>query len=160
MDQIIDQWATVLPALDTSPMAVVGRVSRASRLLERSLKEFFQEQGLEAWEFDVLATLRRAGEPHQLRVGELQASLMVNSPTLTSRLDRLVGKGLVDRQVDPLNRRSVIVSLTPEGRALVDDLVPRHVANEARLLAFMPVRERAQLAKLLRSLLVGLSDVP
>lgn len=160
VDVIIDQWAAARPDLDVSPMEVVGRISRASRLLERALKEFFQAHGVESWEFDVLATLRRAGPPYQLRVGQLLTSVMVNSPTLTNRLDRLVAKGLVERAVDPANRRSVVVTLTESGRELVDELVAGHVANEERILSFLPARERTQLVGLLRGLLVGLGDVP
>lgn len=85
---------------------------------------------------------------------------MVSSPALTNRLDRLVGKGLVERAVDPENRRSVIVTLTPEGFELVEDLVAGHVPNEARLLGFLSVRERNEVAAALRTLLVGLGDVP
>lgn len=160
VDLVTRQWAAERPDLDTWPMEVVGRVSRASRLLERALKDFFRSHGVEPWEFDVLATLRRAGSPYRLRVGQLLTSVMVNSPTLTNRLDRLVEKGLVDRTVDPQNRRSVVVTLTPQGLELVDALVGEHVANEARLLSFMPTSERNDLVRLLRVLLVGLSDVP
>ncbi len=53
---------------------------------------------------------------------------------MTHRVDRLVGRGLVTRQVDPDNRRRVLVELTPEGLALVDRVLEGHVANETRLL--------------------------
>lgn len=160
VDAITEQWREQRPDLDPWPMGVVGRISRASRLLERGLKEFFESRAVEPWEFDVLATLRRAGAPYQLRVGQLVASAMVSSPALTNRLDRLVGKGLVERAVDPENRRSVIVTLTPEGFELVEDLVAGHVANEARLLEFLSAREREEVVGALRTLLVGLGDVP
>jgi DNA-binding MarR family transcriptional regulator len=83
---------------------------------------------------------------------------MVTSGAVTARLDRLVDKGLVTREVDPGNRRSVIVTLTRTGRRLVDRVVELHVANEDRLLAPLSVRERERLAGLLRTLLVGLGD--
>lgn len=159
VDVVVRQWGRERPDLDVSPMEIVGRVSRASRLLERALREFFQSRGFEPWEFDVLATLRRSGAPYSLRVGQLLSSLMVNPPTLTNRLDRLVAKGLVDRAVDPQNRRSVVVTLTPAGLALVDEMVGAHVENEAQILSFMGERDRADLARLLRVLLIGLSDV-
>ncbi|NUW43387.1 MarR family transcriptional regulator [Nonomuraea rhodomycinica] len=139
-------------------MAVIGRLSRASRLLERAVKEEFARHGLESWEFDVLATLLRSGPPHVLSAGDLSAAAMVSSAALTNRVDRLVGKGLVDRAVDPGHRRRVLISLTDQGLRLVNEVVEHHLANERRLLEDLPAAERDQLAALLRRLLISLGD--
>ncbi|MDR8413209.1 MarR family transcriptional regulator [Nonomuraea sp. 3-1Str] len=158
VDVIIREWQAVRPDLDCSPMAVVGRLSRASRLLERAIKDEFAEHGLESWEFDVLATLLRAGPPHVLSAGELSSAGMVSSAALTNRVDRLVSKGLVEREVDPAHRRRVLISLSEQGLRLVNQVVEHHLANERRLLEGLPVAGRDQLAALLRRLLVSLGD--
>jgi DNA-binding MarR family transcriptional regulator len=158
VDEVLDQWAAERPDLDVSPMAVVGRLSRAARLVERGVNEVLEEHGLASGEFDILATLRRTGAPYQLTPGALVASSMVTSGAVTARLDRLAEKGLVTREVDPENRRSVIVTLTRSGRRTVDRVVEAHVANEDRLLTPLSPRERERLAGLLRTLLVGLGD--
>ena len=49
-------------------------------------------------EFDILATLRRAGAPYQRRAGELADHTMVTSGGLTKRVDRLIARGLVERR--------------------------------------------------------------
>ncbi|NUW35512.1 MarR family transcriptional regulator [Nonomuraea sp. SMC257] len=139
-------------------MGVIGRLSRASRLLERAIKEEFARHGLESWEFDVLATLLRSGPPHRLCAGDLSAAVMVSSAALTNRVDRLVSKGLVDRGVDPDHRRRVLISLTDQGLRLVNEVVEHHLANEHRLLEDLPAAERDQLAALLRLLLISLGD--
>jgi DNA-binding MarR family transcriptional regulator len=158
VDEVLSQWAAERPDLDASPMGVVGRLSRAARLVERGVNEVLEQHGLAPGEFDLLATLRRTGAPFQLTPGALVASSMVTSGAVTARLDRLVDKGLVTREVDPENRRSVIVTLTRPGRRLVDRVVELHVANEDRLLAPLSARDRERLAGLLRTLLVGLGD--
>ncbi|MFD0475212.1 hypothetical protein ACFQ0B_48415 [Nonomuraea thailandensis] len=61
VDLILSQWQRERPDVDVWPMGIIGRVSRLSRVLDRELREFFAAQGLERWEFDVLATLRRSG---------------------------------------------------------------------------------------------------
>ncbi|MFF5209175.1 MarR family winged helix-turn-helix transcriptional regulator [Streptosporangium sp. NPDC000396] len=155
---IICQWQAARPDLDCSPMEVVGRLSRASRLLERAIKEHFSVHGVESWEFDVLATLLRSGPPHVLTAGELSTAAMVSSAALTNRIDRLVDKGLVDRTVDPAHRRRVLISLTDRGLSLVNTLVEQHVANERRLLDDLNTADRDQLIVLLRRLLVSLGD--
>ncbi|MER7708122.1 MarR family transcriptional regulator [Kitasatospora sp. NPDC097605] len=158
VDRITAQWYAVRPDLDTSPMAVIGRVSRASRLLERGIKENLALHGIEPWEFDVLATLLRSGPPHVLTAGELSSAAMVSSAALTNRIDHLVEKGLVDRAVDPAHRRRVLISLTDGGRELANRLVEHHLAGEERQLAGLTATERDQLAGLLRRVLVTLGD--
>jgi DNA-binding MarR family transcriptional regulator len=158
VDAIIEQWRTARPELDCSPMQVIGRLSRASRLLERAIKEELAMHGVEPWEFDVLATLLRSGPPHVLNAGTLSTAAMVSSAALTNRIDQLVERGLVDRVVDPDHRRRVLISLTETGLTLVNQLVEHHVANERRLLAGLSASDRDLLAVLLRRLLVSLGD--
>ncbi|MCB5165015.1 MarR family transcriptional regulator [Streptomyces bambusae] len=158
VDRITEQWRAVRPDLDTSPMAVIGRLSRASRLLERGIKENLAVQDVEPWEFDVLATLLRAGPSSALTAGELSLAVMVSSAALTNRIDHLVKKGLVDRAVDPTHRRRVLISLTDTGRELTDRLVEHHLAGEERQLAGLTPAERDQLAVLLRRVLITLGD--
>jgi DNA-binding MarR family transcriptional regulator len=158
VDVIIDQWRVARPDLDCSPMEVVGRLSRASRLLERAVKDELAAYGVEPWEFDVLATLLRAGPPHTLTAGALSTAAMISSAALTNRIDRLVDRGLVDRAVDPDHRRRVLISLTTEGITLVNELVERHLANERRLLDGLTPSDQAHLAGLLRHLLTSLGD--
>ncbi|WP_067480022.1 MarR family winged helix-turn-helix transcriptional regulator [Actinomadura hibisca] len=160
VDRVLEQWLAERPDLDASPMGVIGRVQRASRRLERGLSENFALHGLQLWEFDILGTLRRSGPPYRLTAGALSASAMVTSGAITNRIDRLVAKGLVTRETDPANRRSVAITLTESGWQVIEDVLAHHVAEEERLLAALSADERRQLAALLRTLLVGLGDVP
>lgn len=158
VDMLLAQWKRERPDIDPSPMGVIGRVSRLSLLFGGELKAFFQEHGLERWEFDVLATLRRSGAPYELSAGELLKAAMVTSGAITNRIDRLEAKDLVERVRASGDRRSVRIRLTPQGLELVDRLVGAHVDNEERLLAALGPVERDQLAGLLRTLLESLGD--
>ncbi|MEU4509884.1 MarR family transcriptional regulator [Nonomuraea wenchangensis] len=159
VDEIIGQWARARPGVDVSPTGVIGRVTRASRLLDRAAKEFLAEHGLEAWEFDVLATLRRA-EDVRMCMKDLSAAAMVSPGALTNRIDHLLDRGLVDRWPAPGNRRMTFVGLTEEGRRVADDVLERHAANEARLLSGLSAGDQDALAALLRKLLLSLGDTP
>jgi DNA-binding MarR family transcriptional regulator len=158
VDVVVEQWARARPDLDASPMRVLGRLSRVTRIAERELQMLFSEFGLERGEFDVLATLRRAGSPGGMTPGMLARSSMVTSGAVTNRLDRLVAKGYVTRDVDPANRRSVVVALTPAGRELIDRAVVAHVDNERRILAALDQHQQDDLAATLRTLLISLGD--
>jgi MarR family transcriptional regulator, organic hydroperoxide resistance regulator len=69
---------------------------------------------LSASEINALANL--AGQP-PVAVGALAAATATRPTTLTSVLDRLTRRGYMMREVDPADRRSFLVSLTPAGRA-------------------------------------------
>ncbi|MGC7098425.1 MarR family winged helix-turn-helix transcriptional regulator [Amycolatopsis lurida] len=160
VDWRLDQWRTERPDLDPGPMGVVARIQRANRLLERELRENFARFDLQLWEFDVLGTIRRCGPPFRLTAGQLVEATMVTSGAITNRIDRLVTRGLVSREVDPANRRSVLISLTERGRELIDRVVVDHIELEAKLLHDLSGGDQEQLAGLLRHLLVSLGDHP
>lgn len=158
VDRVLEQWRTERPDIDPTPMGVVGRIKRASRLLERRLGEHFAVHDLQGWEFDILATLRRSGAPYRLTAGALVDASMVTSGAITNRIDRLAAKNLVTRETDPANRRSVLITLTDTGHQLIDRIVVDHVDHEKQLLTTLSSREQEQLARILRKLLTSLGD--
>jgi DNA-binding MarR family transcriptional regulator len=152
VDLLLGQWARERPDLDVSPMGVVGRISRLARRIDVAQRETFARYDLDPAGFDVLATLRRSGEPYALTPGDLMRSAMVTSGAITQRLDRLETRGLVTRGPHPDDGRGVLVTLTPSGRALVDRILPEHLATEQRLLAGLAPADREDLARLLRAM--------
>jgi DNA-binding MarR family transcriptional regulator len=158
VDRILEQWDDVRPDLDLSPIEVVGRVSRLSRLVDRRLGENFARHGIESWMYDVMATLRRSGEPYALSAGDLVRQTMVTTGAITNRIDRLEQRGLVER-TGADDRRKVIVRLTTEGLALVDEVVVTHMETERALLSALSPRQQRDLAHLLRATLLSLGDV-
>ncbi len=157
VDRIVGQWRIVRPDLDVSPLEVIGRISRLSRVIDRRLAENFSRFGLENWMYDMLATLRRSGEPYELSAGELVRQSMVTTGAITNRIDRLEERGLVERTTTD-DRRKVIVRLTPDGLGLVEDVAIAHVATERELLAALTTRQQKELARWLRTLSLALGD--
>jgi DNA-binding MarR family transcriptional regulator len=157
VDAILRQWHGVRPEVDVGPIAVIGRVSRLSRLVDKRLAENFARHGIEAWMYDVLATLRRQGKPYELTAGDLVRQSMVTTGAITNRIDRLEQRGLVER-AGADDRRKVIVRLTGRGRELVDEVVEGHMATEREILSALGKTEQRQLAALLRTTLLALGD--
>ncbi len=157
VDQITQEWRTVRPDVDVGPIEVVGRISRLSRLVDRRLAENFARFGLESWMYDMLATLRRQGEPYELSAGELVRHTMVTTGAVTNRVDRLVARGLAERATST-DRRKVIVRLTEEGRELVDAVVLSHLEVERQVLQSLTDDEVDALSATLRTLLIDLGD--
>jgi DNA-binding MarR family transcriptional regulator len=158
VQHVLEQWRREAPDIDRSPMGVVGRISRLGQLLQAELEPIFAAHGVNGGEFDVLASLRRAGRPYRLTPTELSKALMVTSGGMTKRLTALERRGLIRREPDPTDGRSTAVTLTREGKRLVETILPEHVANEQRLLRGLSARERAGLARLLETLAVSLGD--
>jgi DNA-binding MarR family transcriptional regulator len=156
IDRILGQWARERPDLDTEAMGVFGRIYRLSRLAGDATERAYARFGIARADFDVLATLRRSGDPFQLSPGALAASMMLSTGGTTARLDRLEKAGLVARSPDPNDRRGILVRLTPQGHAIADEAVAAGLAEQQRLLAHLSPEKSAQLSALLRDLLNGL----
>ena len=152
VDRLVEAWGRERPDLDLAPMQVLSRVSRVSRQLDVARRAAFAEHGIEQWEFDVLAALRRAGPPYELSPGRLLRETLVTSGTMTNRVDRLAGRGLVERLPDPRDRRGVLVRLTGRGRETVDGALSSLLELERPLLSALGPDERDRLAGLLRKL--------
>jgi DNA-binding MarR family transcriptional regulator len=156
IDTISAQWRRERPDLDIAPLALLGRLLRAAHLADRALAEGTTAHGLQPGWFDLLAALRRAGPPFELRPTDLMAATMLSSGGITKRLDRLAAGGLVERRPDPADRRGARVRLTDEGRAVADRALETHIAGEERLLEPLQAGERETLDELLRRLLARL----
>lgn len=153
VDRIIEQWAAERPDLGTEPMRVFGRIYRLARVSGDAVEKAYAAYGIGRAEFDVLATLRRSGEPFELSPGALAGSMMLSSGGTTARLDRLEKAGLVTRVPSPTDRRGVLVRLTGRGREIIDQAVAAGLAEQARLLSHMSPDRVRELATLLREAL-------
>ena len=151
VDRLVEAWQRERPDLDVSPLEVLSRVSRLARHLDRARAAAFSQHDLESWEFDVLAALRRAGEPYELSPGQLLTRTLVTSGTMTNRIDRLETRDLVTRRPDPADRRGVVVSLTVDGRAHVDAALADLLTHERAILSGLRKADVMRLADLLRS---------
>ncbi|MEU4693932.1 MarR family transcriptional regulator [Actinoplanes sp. NPDC023714] len=147
--RIQQEWARERPDVDVTPQGVIGRLHRLSAHLTEQLCVVYRRFGLGEGEFDVLATLRRAGEPYERAPGELAAFTMVTTGAMTKRIDRLERDGLVTRRPSARDGRGRVVALTPAGRELIDRAFTEHMRNERRLLDELSPEDAAALEALL-----------
>jgi len=143
------EWSRERPDVDVSPQGVIGRLHRLAGFLTEELCVVYRKYGLGEVDFDVLATLRRAGAPFERAPGELADFTMVTTGAMTKRIDRLERAGWVTRRVSERDGRGRVIALTPEGRELIDTAFAEHMGNERRLLAELSRQDAAQLETLL-----------
>lgn len=149
---IIAQWQAARPDVDRSRMGIFGRLARAAKRIASVQEETFGKFNLNISGFDVLSALRRSGPPYALSAGDLMASMMITSGTMTNRIDQLEKAGLVSRTSDPEDARRAIIGLTPQGFARIEEVIVEHVATQRRLLSGLSDDEIGQLDALLRKL--------
>ncbi|MFB9234477.1 MarR family winged helix-turn-helix transcriptional regulator [Plantactinospora siamensis] len=151
--EIVAQWRRERPDLDPSPLLIVGRIQRLADVLDAVLRPPFAAAELGNGEFDVLAALRREGEPYTLTAGQLSQRMLVTTGAVTKRVDRLIARGLVSRSVADADARGRLVGLTPAGVTMTDRLIEEHLANEAAILRELTDGDRRTLERLLATLL-------
>ncbi|MFB6818977.1 MarR family winged helix-turn-helix transcriptional regulator [Streptomyces sp. NPDC056347] len=154
------EWARERPDVDVSPQGVIGRLHRLAGLLTEQLCLVYRRYGLNEGEFDVLAALRRAGEPFERAPGELAAFTMVTTGAMTKRIDRLERGGLVTRRRSAEDGRGRVVALTSAGRELFDRAFTDHMGNERRMLDELGPDEAARLEALLTTWLARVEPPP
>ncbi|WP_025898361.1 MarR family winged helix-turn-helix transcriptional regulator [Sneathiella glossodoripedis] len=153
VDKIAKQWNTERPDLDVGAMEIVGRFGRITNHLRDAMGKTFADYGLNGASFDVLATLRRSGQPYALSPGELIKATMVTSGTMTNRIDQLVKAGLVARVKNREDARSFVISLTDKGFDLIERVVGEHVKTQQKLVEGLTPDEALQLNELLKKFL-------
>jgi DNA-binding MarR family transcriptional regulator len=154
VDALLESWALTRPDLDFEPVAVIARLARIRRHIDRELQPVFERFGLRPSTFEALVTLMRNAGDTGISQKRLADEIGVTPGTISIRVDRLVDEGLAERRSDPESKRNSLVALTDQGRELFERVAPAHLANERRLLASLSDEDRRVLVGLLRKLLV------
>lgn len=158
VDRILAQWNQERPDLDVGSMGLIGRVKRLNLILGREMEKTWARYGLTAASFDVLATLRRSGPPYRLSPGDLIASTMVTSGTMTNRIDQLQKAELVERVQNPEDGRGFFISLSKKGFEVIDKAVTDHVTTQQKLVSGLSPEQQSELNRLLKGFLSGLEQ--
>ena len=144
-DEILEQWSSERPELDTASLALARDYQREATLA-------LAELGLELFEYDALSALRRQGKPYALPATTLARETDLSSGAMTHRIDRLESRKLVTRGRDATDRRSVVVRLTAAGKRLIDEAVGLRLEAADHSMKHLQRGERRRLEALLRRL--------
>jgi DNA-binding MarR family transcriptional regulator len=104
-----------------------------------------------------LAVIDGAGEP--LTPSQVSDRMLVASATMTATLDQLEYRGWIRRTPNPGDRRSVLIEITPDGRAIADQLLPGIRTIERSILSSLTLGERAHLLEMLAKVLARAAEV-
>ena len=124
-------------------------VASVNRQLEEELQDRLRPAGLPIEQFRILEALVKDGV---CSMGELAAYALVEPPTLTKIVDRMVSDALVYRSPDPHDRRRVLILLAPAGKGVYNTLRNVSTAQERRLTKQLSPEKAEELRALLRGL--------
>jgi DNA-binding MarR family transcriptional regulator len=125
-------------------------MARASHVISDEFHEQLRRRRISVPVWRVLASL--VGSPGETVTGLAEVCLL-QQPTMTKLLDRMVRDGLVKRTQDSRDRRVVRIALTPHGDAVVEELITLARRHEAEVLARHPEAEALAIKDLLRAIL-------
>ena len=140
--------------VETRALDVFIKLSRAAESVGQRINSHLSAANLTVSQFGVLEALYHLGPMHQKDLG---IKILKSSGNMTLVIDNLGKRGLVQRERDPADRRCYVVALSEAGRALIDDLFPRHVAIVTREIGVLSPAEQETLAGLCRKLGLGLA---
>lgn len=132
---------------DVSGAELTERVMRVAHLIRRSAMAGLAPLDLTPAQSRALRTISRAEQP--IRMGELASTLGVVPRSATGLVEALELSGLVERTVDPANRRSVLVTLTELGQERQSAISRARAAAGDGLFGVLTPDERRMLAELL-----------
>lgn len=155
VDVLLAAWKKQNPELDVPAKAVTIRLRRLTHYIEREVRRELAEHGIELWEFEMMLALRRS-PGGQLHAGALQRYSQVTSGAITNRIARLEEQGWVRRDVEPKDRRQVIVSLTEAGKERAQTIFDTKISAEHRLLGDVDPAVIDRITDDLRTLLIAI----
>lgn len=134
--------------LDKNPALKAMVVFRkAQRTLDAQSSAFFQKANLTPTQFSVLEVLYSKGS---MRINKLIGSLLATSGNMTVVLKNMERNGWISRCQDAKDKRACLVQLTPEGKALIETILPEHIKRVESLFSVLTETEQKQLITLLK----------
>lgn len=162
-DPPLDSLAGALPipayVLDHGdPAALFTRLQRTVIHLQLLQQEAVKGSSVTFHDFVILATLRKEPAPHELPVSRIAEYVLRPMGSISQALDRVERAGLIARRAATDDRRKVIVSLTPEGIDLADELLTAYAQTRSHVFDRLTQTELTRIDEAITTLLGALDS--
>jgi DNA-binding MarR family transcriptional regulator len=161
VDDHVARWARFWKDNPAYAAEVEGALVRMSYVVRQARKQdavAFAGSDFTIEDYKTLHILMVQPYPTEATPAQLAEAANVTRAAMTSRLDRLVAADLVTREVDPRDRRRVLVRPTAAGRKAWDHYIFEGMAREQHLLRALSLDELARLNALLRKVMLSIQD--
>ena len=130
--------------LDLSTLIVF---TRAEHTIHRIEYKIIKQSGLTIAQFAVLEALYNKGD---LKICEIIERILTTSGNITVVIKNLEKDGLIKKKPDPNDKRSCIISLTEEGKKIIEDILPNHIKNIKEIFEVLTDEEKNTLKTILK----------
>lgn len=151
--EIAAAWRRERPGTPTESIEIVTPIWRLAKLFADDRNRVLREARIDAATLDLLSVIRRSGPPYTLSTREIAQATLVTAGAISQRVARAERGGFVQRAPGTTGRRTVLVSLTAEGHALIERSVDAVLGREATLVSCLSTRELTALIELLDKLM-------
>ena len=124
-------------------------LTRALDAVKKSIERDIRTYGMNPTEFAVLELIYNKGEQTVQKIGE---KVLIASSSITYVVDKLEKKELLRRTPNPEDRRIILVSITEEGRKMMDEIFPNHSRSVQRILGGLDAEEKSLIIGQLKKL--------
>lgn len=156
VDRHVARWRLLLEDMDPEVEGAVTRMQAITKRLKAADHASYAGTDDTIEDYRTLHALMIQPYPEEATPAQLADACGVTRAAMTSRLDRLVQRAHVTRDVDPIDRRRIIIRPTPAGRALWEKGIEEGMAREKAALAALSPRELVALNTLLRKVVLHL----
>lgn len=154
IDHIVESWSKQLPDTDFSSTLLIGRILNLSSYMTRRENQILAPFGIDVGQFNVLAALKRAGEPYTLSIKEIGEMSIVSPSALTNRISQLEKLELLKRKMNAHDRRKIDVLLSQKGLDLVTEAIDLILEAEKEFIQALSKEEKDQVEQILKKLLL------
>ena len=150
------------PDLDSRAITLMDELIFVSRSIHHLSEQSLEETGLSFAQYRVLMHLlfaEQMGEKAELNPSEISKRQGVSRNTISALIRNLEANELVERRLDPQDRRRFYISLTEQGRSLVTDHARQHLATVGSCFQILTAGEQDTLYQLLRKVGAQVQEV-
>ncbi|WP_159099168.1 MarR family winged helix-turn-helix transcriptional regulator [Aquimarina spinulae] len=158
IDLLQSEWKNERPELNTSGMQIVGRILMLGKILERRAGVAVVGFNIHYTDLDVMATIRRSGNPYELTPSQLMKSVLISSGAMTALINRLTKLELVYRSSNSKDGRMKLVGLTEKGLKIIDEAIEWRMIEASESIKTLSESEKKELSELLKKLLISLDS--
>lgn len=136
---------------DKLDLSILIALSRSTQMIQRRSAGILKDSGLTITQFGVLEALYHKGN---MTINEIIERLLSTSGNMTVVINNLEKEQLINRYVNPQDRRSSLIAITENGRSRVEETFPPHLIDLKECFAVYSDDEKEQLLDLLKKLTV------
>jgi len=156
VDRHVARWAGLLDDMDPEVEGAITRMQAITKRIKADDHAAYAGSDDTIEDYWTLHALLIQPYPEEATPAQLADACGVTRAAMTSRVDRLVQRGHVTREVDPLDRRRILIKPTSSGRAMWEKGISAGMAREQEALSALTAKELVSLNALLRKVVLHL----